>query len=569
MPHALAEHLDTIPMTPALAATLARTTGYAAAQGHRSVTLEHLLLALTEDEDAQAVFSACNIDLGNLRNDIANYLGQLGDRAPAGEPVNPTPAPELTRILEYAASAARQGRRSFVDGAITLAALIGEGQSMAASFLRAQGLTFDAAVRVLQQQTRTQAPAAAAPAHNTVAPPSTEEILATARERVAASRGQPPRPKLAPTGNTEPPARGPIPGGAAQSQPKPSPPRPASDQPPPPADKERASNTPLSARLEQRAGAGDDLPPVFEAPRRPLGVGSGRAPSPAPSEGAAGDPDVTDLLRPRPENAEPRSEQGLPPPLPSWMKPGAGGAKSGPMPASDNPLAAGGSGHDTESPIGTTLGGSASPTAPRPGAAVQDPSLAAAARSLRPSASPAVEPGQLVENIPRRMRVGSPETVEVRIARHQTTGTMAGLQGRAPPVRHELYITKAMSVRLRAPEGGFKIESASPETQWTEPDMGPLADEFAVWRFLVTPERAGEATLQLIVAARVVGADGLMAETTLPERVFTVRVRTNYLRAAARWSGWIVALAVGGAIGKLGEDGFATLARLIGRWTGS
>ena len=34
----------------------------------------------------------------------------------------------------------------------------------------------------------------------------------------------------------------------------------------------------------------------------------------------------------------------------------------------------------------------------------------------------------------------------------------SGLQGQAPPVRHDLVITKAMSVRLRAPEGGFAIE---------------------------------------------------------------------------------------------------------------
>jgi hypothetical protein len=184
-------------------------------------------------------------------------------------------------------------------------------------------------------------------------------------------------------------------------------------------------------------------------------------------------------------------------------------------------------------------------------------------------ASPAVEPGQLVENIPRRMRVRTSEIVEVRIAREPATGAMSGLQGRGTPVRHDLYITKAMSVRLRAPAGGFKIEASSPETQWTEATIGPLSGEFAVWRFLVTPERRGENELQLIVAARVVGADGVMAETTLPDRVINVRVRANYARTALRWSGWIAAVGVGGAIGKLGEDALATAIGFVNRWTGS
>jgi neural Wiskott-Aldrich syndrome protein len=187
---------------------------------------------------------------------------------------------------------------------------------------------------------------------------------------------------------------------------------------------------------------------------------------------------------------------------------------------------------------------------------------------LKPAPAPAVEAGQLVENVPRHMCVGHPEAVEIRIAREHAAGTMVGLQGHGPPVRHDLYITKAMSVRLRAPDGGFRIEAASPETQWTEPAMGSLSGEFASWRFMVTPERRGEHTLQLVVAARVIGSDGLTAETTLPDQVITVHVRANYVRGFARWSGWLAALAIGGLIGKLSEDGFASLLQLLHRQFG-
>ena len=163
------------------------------------------------------------------------------------------------------------------------------------------------------------------------------------------------------------------------------------------------------------------------------------------------------------------------------------------------------------------------------------------------------------------MRVGSTESVEVRIARDDVQGVSSGLQGQAPPVRHDLVITKAMSVRLRAPDGGFAIESASPETQWTEPSLTPLSSDFASWRFLVTPQRRGDATLQLVVAARVVGRDGIVAETALPDRVISVRVRTNYVRTGLSAAAWLAALAVGGVIGKLGEDTFATVAQLVRR----
>jgi hypothetical protein len=173
-----------------------------------------------------------------------------------------------------------------------------------------------------------------------------------------------------------------------------------------------------------------------------------------------------------------------------------------------------------------------------------------------------VEPGQIVENIPRRMRVGVIETIEVRVGR--TAANLAdGLQGSGAPVRHDAFITKAMSVRLRAPGGGFVIDSASPETQWTESTVGPLSSDFAAWRFSITPTRRGEAELQLVVAARVVGRDGVIAETALPERVISVHVRTNYVRATLRVSAWLAALAIGGAVGRMGEDALAYALKLI------
>ena len=131
-------------------------------------------------------------------------------------------------------------------------------------------------------------------------------------------------------------------------------------------------------------------------------------------------------------------------------------------------------------------------------------------------------------------------------------------------------MTKAMSVRLRAPDGGFFIETASPETQWIERAMLLSSEDFASWRWHVTPRDKGRRRLQLIISARTVSADGLAAETALPDQVITVRVHTNYRQSggAAGSVGAPQPLA-GGLLAKFGEGAFDAcrqrLIRLISR----
>lgn len=178
----------------------------------------------------------------------------------------------------------------------------------------------------------------------------------------------------------------------------------------------------------------------------------------------------------------------------------------------------------------------------------------------------AAEVGRLVENIPRKMRVAVPVTVEVRIAKSTAKALADGLQGGAAAWHHEVTITKAMSVRLRAPGGGFWIETASPETQWIENRALPFADDFASWRWTVTPRQSGRRKLQLVVSARTVGGDGLAAETALPDQVVEVRVRTNYAQTTRRLAGWTAAAIIGGLLARFGEGalemGYAVLSKL-------
>ena len=179
-----------------------------------------------------------------------------------------------------------------------------------------------------------------------------------------------------------------------------------------------------------------------------------------------------------------------------------------------------------------------------------------------PAAGPAPGPravgqperGPLIENVPRRMRVGVAATAEVRIARDRIEGLIMALNGSGMARRPDAFITRALSVRLRAPSGGFYIEPASPETQWVEASSALIQDDYAIWRWTVTPQRRGRRRLVLGVSARTVGPDGVAAESAPPDRLIEVRVRANQARRIVRWTALIGVLLLGAALGSFGQD---------------
>src|SRR5207237_1676383 len=79
------------------------------------------------------------------------YLGRLLEDMRAEPGAEPRPDAELLRVLQAAASAAQQSRRKQIDGAIVLAAIVGDGKSPAAGLLKSLGMTFEEAIRALQR----------------------------------------------------------------------------------------------------------------------------------------------------------------------------------------------------------------------------------------------------------------------------------------------------------------------------------------------------------------------------------------------------------------------------------
>ena len=73
--------------------TLHRALAHANKRNHEYGTLEHLLLALTDDQDAVAVLRACGVDIDRLKRDVSAYLdNELAGWSPAG-PRTPSPPP--------------------------------------------------------------------------------------------------------------------------------------------------------------------------------------------------------------------------------------------------------------------------------------------------------------------------------------------------------------------------------------------------------------------------------------------------------------------------------------------
>ncbi|MPY76083.1 MAG: ATP-dependent Clp protease ATP-binding subunit ClpA [Alphaproteobacteria bacterium] len=125
--------------------SLHRALGLASERNHEYATLEHLLLALTEDQDAVAVLRACGVDIEKLRRDIAEYLDNELDMLLVDTVEDPKPTAGFQRVLQRAAIHVQSSGREEVTGANVVVAMFSERESHAVYFLQEQDMTrFDA-----------------------------------------------------------------------------------------------------------------------------------------------------------------------------------------------------------------------------------------------------------------------------------------------------------------------------------------------------------------------------------------------------------------------------------------
>jgi len=132
-------------LSPDLEKCLHRALALAVGYRHEFATLEHLLLALTDDPDAIAVLKACGVDIGVLKADLAGFIeteleGLIIDPETDGD-IEARPTNAFHRVIQRAVLHVQSSGREQVTGANALVAIFSERESHAAYFLQAQEMT--------------------------------------------------------------------------------------------------------------------------------------------------------------------------------------------------------------------------------------------------------------------------------------------------------------------------------------------------------------------------------------------------------------------------------------------
>jgi len=128
-------------LSRSLEQALHRAIKLASDRHHEYATLEHLLLALIDDGDAQQVMKACNVNIDALRQSLRKYVDEelvtlvIED----GEDAKPTTG--FQRVVQRAVLHVQNSGRDEVTGANVLVALFTERESHAVFFMQEQNMT--------------------------------------------------------------------------------------------------------------------------------------------------------------------------------------------------------------------------------------------------------------------------------------------------------------------------------------------------------------------------------------------------------------------------------------------
>ncbi|MFZ5749299.1 MAG: ATP-dependent Clp protease ATP-binding subunit ClpA [Pseudomonadota bacterium] len=125
----------------ALESTLHKALEAASSRRHEYATLEHLLLALVDDEHASKVMNACGVDLGELKNTVAHYLDTELEALKVENATDPSPTSGFQRVVQRAILHVQSSGRDEVTGANVLVALFSERESYAVYFLQQQDMS--------------------------------------------------------------------------------------------------------------------------------------------------------------------------------------------------------------------------------------------------------------------------------------------------------------------------------------------------------------------------------------------------------------------------------------------
>ncbi len=134
--------------------TLRRAMSNAASRSHEFATLEHLLLALTDDSDAREVLTACGIDIAELLKRLNDYIEvELAVIVNSSDSLDVQPTASFQRVIQRAIIHTQSSGREVATGANVLVSIFSERESHAVWFLKSLNLTRLDAVSYLSHGT--------------------------------------------------------------------------------------------------------------------------------------------------------------------------------------------------------------------------------------------------------------------------------------------------------------------------------------------------------------------------------------------------------------------------------
>ena len=126
-------------MSQELDKTLRRAVELAIGFGHEMTTIEHLLLALLQDQEAQQVLKALDVDCAEIAKELTDHLvAEMESGSFEGEP---TPSQGFHRVLRRAALQVQHSGKQQVCGSDLLVALLAEDESYGVYLLGQQDVT--------------------------------------------------------------------------------------------------------------------------------------------------------------------------------------------------------------------------------------------------------------------------------------------------------------------------------------------------------------------------------------------------------------------------------------------
>ena len=110
-------------------------------RNHEFATLEHLLLALTDDRETIAVLNGCDVDIDALKSDLEDFINEELDSLVVQNGQDARPTAAFQRVIQRAVIHVQSSGREEVTGANVLVAIFAERESHAAYFLEQQDMS--------------------------------------------------------------------------------------------------------------------------------------------------------------------------------------------------------------------------------------------------------------------------------------------------------------------------------------------------------------------------------------------------------------------------------------------